>query len=162
VGPSGPALFCYLRHGGDCMPETLLDNDMERRVVHETGTDARIAHLVEPLLDTLGFRLVRVRLSSREGLTLQIMLERNLAKVETAHMLDGRKRFKGRIGAVDRDGFMLEAEKAAYGESPEVRIPFEELGEVRLVLTDDLIREALRRDKELRKQAKEFSGNEAD
>jgi ribosome maturation factor RimP len=217
VGPSGPALFCYLRHGGDCMPETLLDNDMERRVVHETGTDARIAHLVEPLLDTLGFRLVRVRLSSREGLTLQIMLERkdgtvtvedceeasralsplldvedpignayhlevsspgidrplvtvgdfvrwqgHLAKVETAHMLDGRKRFKGRIGAVDRDGFMLEAEKAAYGESPEVRIPFEELGEVRLVLTDDLIREALRRDKELRKQAKEFSGNEAD
>jgi ribosome maturation factor RimP len=202
------------------MPETITDDDMDRRVAHETGTDARIAHLIEPLLDTLGFRLVRVRLSSREGLTLQIMLERkdgtvtvedceeasralsplldvedpigsaynlevsspgidrplvtvgdfvrwqgHLAKVETAQMLEGRKRFKGVIGAVEPDGFVLHAEKAAYGESPELRIPFDMLDEARLVLTDELIREALRRDKELRKQAKEqateFDGEDA-
>lgn len=198
------------------MSETALQNDIGRRVIRETGNDARIAHLIEPLLDTLGFRLVRVRLSSRDGLTLQVMIERydgtvtvedceqasralsplldvedpigkayhlevsspgidrplvtvgdfvrwqgHLAKVETSRLIDGRKRFKGKISEVGTDGFVLLAEKAAYGESPAVEIPFEALDEVRLVLTDELIREALRRDKELRKRAAQVNGGDA-
>lgn len=53
--------------------EDLLD---EPRFVVETGVDARVAAIVEPILRDLGFRLVRVRLSGLNGLTLQIMAER--------------------------------------------------------------------------------------
>ena len=47
------------------------------RLVTETGVDARIAEIVEPVLQSLDMRLVRVRLSGQNGLTLQIMAERN-------------------------------------------------------------------------------------
>lgn len=48
----------------------------EARIVTETGLNARIAHLVEPVIAGLGFRLVRVRVSGRDGMTVQIMAER--------------------------------------------------------------------------------------
>lgn len=50
--------------------------EREPRLVGETGLDARIAAIVEPVIDGLGYRLVRVRLSGQNGLTLQIMAER--------------------------------------------------------------------------------------
>ncbi len=46
------------------------------RLVTETGLDARIAAIVEPVAEDLGYRLVRVRVSGRDGMTLQIMAER--------------------------------------------------------------------------------------
>lgn len=46
------------------------------RLIVETGLEARIADIVEPLLEPLGFRLVRVRMTGANGLTLQIMAER--------------------------------------------------------------------------------------
>jgi len=49
----------------------------EERLVTETGVDARIAEIVEPLIQSLGMRLVRVRQSGQNGLTVQIMAERN-------------------------------------------------------------------------------------
>jgi ribosome maturation factor RimP len=48
----------------------------DRRVIAETGPAARVAAIVEPVLGDLGFRLVRVRLTGVNGLTLQIMAER--------------------------------------------------------------------------------------
>ena len=48
----------------------------EPRVIVETGVEARVAHIVEPVAEGLGYRLVRVRLSERNGATLQIMAER--------------------------------------------------------------------------------------
>ena len=48
----------------------------EDRIIIETGLEARVAHVVEPVVDNLGYRLVRVRISGRDGLTLQIMAER--------------------------------------------------------------------------------------
>jgi ribosome maturation factor RimP len=48
----------------------------EPRIVIETGTEARVAHIVEPVIAGLGYRLVRVRLSAANGATLQIMAER--------------------------------------------------------------------------------------
>jgi len=48
----------------------------EPRLVSETGVAARVAHLAEPALAQLGFRLVRVRLMQQNGQTLQIMAER--------------------------------------------------------------------------------------
>jgi ribosome maturation factor RimP len=47
----------------------------EPRLVSETGVAARVAHLVEPVLAQLGFRLVRVKLMQQNGQTLQIMAE---------------------------------------------------------------------------------------
>jgi len=48
----------------------------EPRIVTETGLEARIAHIVEPAVAGLGYRLVRVKLSAMNGTTLQIMAER--------------------------------------------------------------------------------------
>jgi ribosome maturation factor RimP len=48
----------------------------EPRLVSETGVAARVAHLAEPVLAQIGFRLVRVKLMQQNGQTLQIMAER--------------------------------------------------------------------------------------
>jgi ribosome maturation factor RimP len=175
------------------------------RIVRESGTDARIALIVEPVLAADGYRLVRVRLSGQNGLTLQIMAEREdgtmtvedceavsrllspvldvedpidkayhleisspgidrplvrksdfteavgrLVKVETSIQVAGRKRFRGRIVATDDAGFTVETDKPAIGEDFKTTLPFEAIAEARLVLTDDLIRDALRKDKILR------------
>jgi ribosome maturation factor RimP len=48
----------------------------EPRLVEEIGVAARIAHVVQPVLAGLGYRLVRVKLSAQAGITVQIMAER--------------------------------------------------------------------------------------
>jgi ribosome maturation factor RimP len=48
----------------------------DRRFARETGTARVIADLAEPVLEELGFRLVRVKVSGRDGGTVQIMAER--------------------------------------------------------------------------------------
>ena len=53
-----------------------LENLEEARVIAETGIEARIARFVEPVAEGLGFRLVRVKVSSLNGNTVQIMAER--------------------------------------------------------------------------------------
>lgn len=49
---------------------------MDERFTRETGQAAGIAELAKPVLQELGFDLVRVRLSGQEGTTVQIMIER--------------------------------------------------------------------------------------
>jgi ribosome maturation factor RimP len=49
----------------------------DRRFARETGTARVIADLAEPVLEELGFRLVRVKVSGRDGGTVQIMAERS-------------------------------------------------------------------------------------
>jgi ribosome maturation factor RimP len=46
------------------------------RLIRESGLDARIAHIVEPVIADLGYELVRVRVSGQNGMTVQIMAER--------------------------------------------------------------------------------------
>lgn len=188
--------------------------DSDDRIIRESGIDARIAIIVEPVLRGMGFRLVRVRLSGQHGLTLQIMAERedgtmtvedceevsraispaldvddpiekayhlevsspgidrplvrtsdfvtwtgHLVKLETSVLVADRKRFKGKIAEADAGGILLERDKAAYGEEPTVRIPFDAIAEAHLVLTDDLIREALSKDNRARKEAKKHRGD---
>ncbi len=48
----------------------------DRRFARETGAARAIADLAEPVLEELGFRLVRVKVSGRDGGTVQIMAER--------------------------------------------------------------------------------------
>jgi ribosome maturation factor RimP len=75
------AAFLTTRFGReqDDMNETLQNAPEgldEPRLVIETGLAARIAAFVEPVLMGLGYRLVRVRVSGRDGMTVQIMAER--------------------------------------------------------------------------------------
>lgn len=48
----------------------------EKRLFRETGAAARVAAIVEPALNGLGFDLVRVKISGANGCTVQIMAER--------------------------------------------------------------------------------------
>jgi ribosome maturation factor RimP len=63
------------------------------------------------------------------------------AKLETAAMVDNRRRWKGVIQAVNGDEITL------VGEHGEATLKFSALSEARLVLTDRLIEEDLRRAK---------------
>jgi ribosome maturation factor RimP len=53
--------------------QSLLD---EPRLMEETGAAARVAHLAQPVLTGLGYRLVRVKLWTQAGTVMQIMVER--------------------------------------------------------------------------------------
>jgi ribosome maturation factor RimP len=49
---------------------------MDHRFQRETGLAGQIADIVEPRIEALGFRLVRVTVTGRNGNTVQIMAER--------------------------------------------------------------------------------------
>ena len=48
----------------------------DKRIIIEQGLEARVAGIVEPAIEQIGYRLVRVRVSAMNGTTLQIMAER--------------------------------------------------------------------------------------
>ena len=50
--------------------------ETEPRLIAESGTAARVAALAEPVVESLGLRLVRVRVSGQDGCTVQVMAER--------------------------------------------------------------------------------------
>jgi ribosome maturation factor RimP len=86
----------------------------------------------------------------------------NLVKCETSILVDNRKRFRGKIVEVDADGFTIERDQVAYGEEPRVVIPFTTLADAKLILTDDLIRDALRADKLAKAEAANQNEQEDD
>ncbi len=194
---------------------TNADNQHEPRLITETGLDQRLADIIEPVLVDIGFRLIRVRMLNQNGMTMQVMAEKNdgtmsvedceqvsmaispvldvedpidkeyhlevsspgidrplvrksdfarwqghLVKCETSIMIGNRKRFRGKIVEADADGFTIERDQVAYGEEQKVVIPFTALSDAKLILTDDLIRDALRADKLAKAQA--ANQNEAD
>lgn len=47
----------------------------EKRYLKETALEARIARIIEPVANDLGYSLVRVKMLQENGLTLQIMAE---------------------------------------------------------------------------------------
>lgn len=67
------------------------------------------------------------------------------AKIEMALLVAGRKRFRGIIRGVEGDTVGLELPDVKEGEERLVRLSLADLAEARLVLTDELVREALRR-----------------
>jgi ribosome maturation factor RimP len=199
------------------MSETTGEGIGDDRIIRESGIDARVASIIQPVLRAIGFRLVRVRLSGQNGLTLQIMAERedgtmtvedceevsravspaldvddpidkayhlevsspgidrplvrksdfaawtgHLVKMETSILVTDRKRFRGKIASADENGVVIERDQAAYGEEPSVRVPFEAIAEARLILTDDLIRDALSKDNKARKEARKRRGEPDD
>ena len=153
------------------------------------GTIDDIAPLIEPSLEAMGYRLVRVAFLGTGRATLQIMAERRdeasmtvddcteisrsvsaildvadpiadaymlevsspgidrpltrpedydrfagfEAKIELGRMLDGRKRFRGRIVGRADDHVRL------VGDAGEVRLPIAAIAKAKLVLTADLL-----------------------
>lgn len=86
----------------------------------------------------------------------------HIVKMETSVMVADRKRFRGKIAEVDEEGILIQRDQAAYGEEPTVRVPFEAISEARLILTDDLIRDALSKDNQARKEARKRRGEDED
>jgi ribosome maturation factor RimP len=86
------------------------------------------------------------------------------ARVETHALLYGRKRFRGWIEGIEGEGaqaaLKLRRIDARGDEEADVRLPIAELEEARLVLTDALIRESLRRDKAAREASPEDGAEE--
>jgi Uncharacterized protein conserved in bacteria len=165
----------------------------EKRYIKETGLEARIARIVEPVANGLGFSLVRVKITPENGTTLQIMAEdqngrftimdcealskdlspvldvedpidreyhlevsspgidRPLvrrrdyerfvgheAKVELADLVNGRKRFRGLIKAVDDEAVTITLPDAPGGTDPDHRLLLANIAEAKLVMTDKL------------------------
>jgi ribosome maturation factor RimP len=183
----------------------------EARLVEDSGASQRVGRIAAPVLRDLGYRLVRVKISSAQGATVQIMAERpdgtmsiedcerasaalspvfdveepmaqayrleisspgidrpmvresdflravgHEARVEMTVAINGRKRFRGRLEAVapGPDGpaariLLISDDK----NETHAELPIRAMADARLVLTDDLIRAALRREKAAHKRA---------
>jgi ribosome maturation factor RimP len=174
--------------------EAKLNDLTEKRYIKETGLEARIARIIEPIANDLGYSLVRVKITQENGMTLQIMAEdahgrfnitdcerlskdispvldvedpidreyhlevsspgidRPLvrardfatyigheAKVELSDLLDGRKRFRGLIKAVDADAVTITLPDAPKDTDPDHKLPLHMLAEAKLVMTDALM-----------------------
>src|SRR5499427_994261 len=68
-------------------------------------------------------------------------------KVEMAAATDGRRRFHGLLLGVEGEAARIRRDDAAPGEATELLLPIEEIAEAKLVLTEALIAESLRRGK---------------
>lgn len=182
----------------------------EPRLIAETGLPARVAAIAGPVVEQLGYRLVRIRVSSAEECTIQIMAERpdgtmtvddceaisralspvfdvnepidrayrleisspgidrplvrrsdferyagHLVKVEMEVPVAGRKRFRGILDGVEGDNARLTRDDPKAGEDPAVLLPITDMGEAKLVLTDELVSEALRAEKAAKRELRE-------
>ena len=184
-------------------------NETEPRLIVEPGLPARVATIAEPVIESLGYRLVRVKVSASEGCTVQIMAERpdgsmkvedcetisralspvldvadpierayrleisspgidrplvrksdfdryagHLVKIEMDIPVNGRKRFRGQLAGTEGNAARLRRDDTEAGEEADVLLPIEEMSEAKLVLTDNLVTEALRREKAAKREAR--------
>ncbi|MCZ8184900.1 MAG: ribosome maturation factor RimP [Beijerinckiaceae bacterium] len=180
-----------------------MDDLNEPRLITENGMASRVGRIVDPIIRSLGYRLVRVKISGLNGCTVQIMAERpdgmmgvndceivsravapvldvedpistayHLeisspgidrplvrisdfarwigydARIEMAVPVDGRKRFRGFIDGVEGEKVAILLPDVAEGAEPRHWLEIRDIQEARLVLTDAVIEESLRRGKE--------------
>jgi ribosome maturation factor RimP len=74
-------------------------------------------------------------------------------KVEMAVARDGRRRFRGVLLGVEGETARIRRDDAKEGETAEVQLPIADMAEARLVLTDALVTESLRRAKAVERTA---------
>src|SRR5438045_2302787 len=192
-----------------------VDNDLlaEPRLVVEPGMAARVSAVATPVLQGMGYRLVRIRISGEAGCTVQIMAERpdgsmqiedceaisralspvldiadpierayrleisspgidrplvrrsdferfsgHLVKIEMAVAHQGRKRFRGTLAGVEGDAVRLHRDDTRADEDADVLLVMEDISDARLVLTDELIAESMRRGKQAERELKQDLG----
>jgi ribosome maturation factor RimP len=78
-------------------------------------------------------------------------------KLEMAVAIDGRRRFRGLLLGVEGEAARIRRDDAAPGEASEILLPIEDIAEAKLVLTDALIAESLRRGKAAERAARQRS-----
>jgi ribosome maturation factor RimP len=78
----------------------------------------------------------------------------HVAHVEMLVLVNGRRRFRGELAGTDCDCVRLRRSDAAAGEPLEVLLRIDDMMEARLVLTDALIAESLRRSKQEERAAR--------
>jgi ribosome maturation factor RimP len=78
----------------------------------------------------------------------------HLVRIEMNIAVNGRKRFKGTLAGTDGDAARLTRDEVPAGEEPSVLLPIDDMGEAKLVLTDELVTEALRREKAAKREAR--------
>jgi ribosome maturation factor RimP len=71
----------------------------------------------------------------------------HVARIEMLAPIGGRRRFRGEILGTQGDGVRLRTDEPAVDETSEVLLTIEDMMEARLVLTDELISQSLRRSK---------------
>lgn len=81
-------------------------------------------------------------------------------KIELTIAIEGRRRFRGALLGVEGDRARLRRDNAAPGEASEVLLPIQDIAEARLVLTDALITESLRRGKAAERAARRAAAEE--
>jgi ribosome maturation factor RimP len=84
----------------------------------------------------------------------------HLVKVEMAVAHQGRKRFRGLLAGVEGDKVRLRRDDVPAGEEADVLLVMEDITEARLVLTDELIAESMRRGKAAERELKRELGLE--
>ncbi len=82
------------------------------------------------------------------------------AKIEMNIAQDGRKRFRGILTGVEGEAARLRRRDAAEGEPADVLLPMADMEEARLVLTDELVRESLRRGKSQARELDRHADND--
>ncbi len=58
------------------------------------------------------------------------------ARIETAMAIDGRKRFRGRLGGIEGDNVLLQVDKTEWV------FPFPDIQKAKLIVTDEMLAEA--------------------
>jgi ribosome maturation factor RimP len=71
------------------------------RFARETGPAADLAELIEPVLEDMGFRLVRVAMSRRDGGTIQIMADKAGSTITVDDCADISRRISPLLDAHD-------------------------------------------------------------
>jgi len=71
----------------------------------------------------------------------------HVAQIETLVLVNGRRRFRGELIGTEGECVRLRFGEADSGENPEILLRIDDMMEARLVLTDALISESLRRSK---------------
>jgi ribosome maturation factor RimP len=83
-----------------------------------------------------------------------------LVKIEMAIPHDGRKRFRGTLGGIEGEAVRLHRDDNHAGEQDDVMLVMEDISDARLVLTDELIAESMRRGKAAEREIKRSLGLE--
>jgi ribosome maturation factor RimP len=77
----------------------------------------------------------------------------HIVKVEMAQMHANRKRFRGTIEAIEGNAVRILRDDAKADDEKSVLLPMEDISEARLVLTDELIAESMRKGKQAARAA---------
>ncbi|MFN3934366.1 ribosome maturation factor RimP [Parvibaculum sp.] len=67
------------------------------------------------------------------------------AKIELSEAVGGRKRFRGLLQGVEDGEVLVESDVEGFSEPQVLGLPFHKVSEAKLVMSDDLIRESLKR-----------------